>query len=183
MVKAAGFEPAISSVRGRRERPGFPMPCRIGDLHGTRTRRNRLDRPTASPAASQADCVSRLDQNWCVWSDSNGHWTRSRRAPSADWGTDAWRTRWDSNPRSIARRLKRPIPLPLGSLVRNWRTRWDSHPRRGACAPVGLKARSDRCSGHVSGATFVADHAISCRWCTSLESNQRRPVIGRVLCH
>jgi hypothetical protein len=27
MVRAAGFEPAISSVRGRQERPGFPTPC------------------------------------------------------------------------------------------------------------------------------------------------------------
>ena len=34
---------------------------------------------------------------WCAWLDSNEHWTRPRRVPSADWGTGTWRTRQDSN--------------------------------------------------------------------------------------
>src|SRR5215467_3568966 len=28
-------------------------------------------------------------ESWCVWADSNGHWMRSQRIPSANWGTDA----------------------------------------------------------------------------------------------
>ena len=34
-------------------------------------------------------------------------------------GEGGWRIRWDSNPRSSSQRFKRPLPLPLGSLIRN----------------------------------------------------------------
>src|SRR5215470_17962712 len=33
-------------------------------------------------------CVTERE-TWCVWADSNGHWMRSQRIPSANWGTDA----------------------------------------------------------------------------------------------
>ena len=66
-----------------------------------------MDSGAASSDASQA-CGSQVtarggsvrllarvaDPDWCVWSDSNGHWVRPQRTPSAGWGTDAWKIRF-----------------------------------------------------------------------------------------
>jgi hypothetical protein len=52
-------------------------------------------------------------------------------------------------------------------------------------AQSGLKVLADRRSGHASGATFSAVDRHSCGpsvWCTSLDSNQRLAIIGRLLC-
>jgi hypothetical protein len=84
------------------------------------------------PAAARRRRSKGRDPDWCVWSDSNGHCVRSRRTPSADWGTDAsairlqdqvggpgWRTRLDSNQRGAdARPLKRRLPSIAWLLVR-----------------------------------------------------------------
>jgi hypothetical protein len=69
----------------------------------------------------------------------------------------SWRTRWDSNPRSCARRLKRPIPLPLGSLVQLV--------NRGGVEPLahGLKVRCPADPGLKApdpGAPFMGAHAV-----------------------
>ncbi len=72
---------------------------------------------------------------------------------------ERWRTRLDSNQRGAAARpLKRRLPSIAWLLVRcetgghgGTRTHVEA-----LHAPAGLKARADRCSGHVSGAAFAA---------------------------
>jgi hypothetical protein len=88
--------------------------------------------------------------NWCVWADSNGHWMRSQRIPSANWGTDAWfivgwASAYETQHRTVRSKVlglaiaradgrKRPYvrstqPTSYWLLTPDWRTRQDSNLR------------------------------------------------------
>jgi hypothetical protein len=82
--------------------------------------------------------------SWCVWLDSNEHCMRSRRIPSADWGTDAnMEDQVGLEPTKLAHRVKRPVPLPLGSLIQFYLARLRlSGSDAAAFVHAGLPSRS-----------------------------------------
>jgi hypothetical protein len=57
--------------------------------------------------------------NWCVRLDSNEHWMRSRRTPLPIGYRRELEDQAGLEPTKLAQRFKRPLPLPLGSLIQN----------------------------------------------------------------
>ena len=137
MVRVEGFAPSISSVRGRRERLGFPIPCwrPYGDLNSGHPHRQC----GALPLSYRA-------RNWCTRADSNGYWTRSRRAPSTNWGTGAIAIGGPGGTRTHGVDLiKSQGPSPLGSLVHGEPGGIQTHVE---LSPFRLKVGRHRSLGH-----------------------------------